>query len=246
LLSVLIDKLRAKERQKEKGTMFRLVNDFLFIKRGYSFWKHLVPFSVAALLLLMLSVPKDNLLLQLADLLQSSLRQPNFILVPAVLLTVIATVVYFLAMFADVRRAYLWPRGDLRRTLITGILYIALCTLLALGVLQSAPPPAQMEPRAIVWTSFLVAVFSLTGIGWTRPSSWVENIGIEPPDYRDGRASARDMTQVLDEVRRAEYGTEEHVREFLGAAQSLRESVDKNFNLEPEWAKDDLRGRRPR
>jgi hypothetical protein len=220
--------------------VFKAVDYFLFLKKGYSFWKHLVPFLVAALLLLLLSVPKDNLLLQLAGSLQSSLRKPDFILVPAVLLTIVATIVYFLVMYADVRRAYLWPKGDVRRTAITGALYMTLCTLLAIGVLRSAPPPQTMTSLAVVWTSFIIAVFSLTGIGWTRPGSWVENIGLEPLDYTEGRTSARDMTQALTRVRDAEYGEERHVREFLRAAKGLRENVEKNLDLEPSWAKQDL------
>ena len=159
---------------------------------------------------------------------------------PAVLLTIVATVVYIFTMYADIRGAYLLPGGDVRRTLITCALYIALCSLMAFGVLQSAPPPEQIAKGAIVWTSFLIASFSLTGIGWSMPSSWVENVGVKPPDYTNGRAAARDMTEVLARVRRAERGTKKDVQDFSSAAESLKKNVDDNLDLEPKWANEDL------
>lgn len=211
------------------------VDYLVYIKAGHSFWTHLVPFAIAALLLLTLSMPTDNLLLKLVMLLQ----RPNWIWLPAIFLTAIAAAVYVLSINAQIRQAYLWPDGDLRRTIGTSLAYIILCGCLAFIVLRSALPRA--TTLGDIWACFLLAIFSLTGIGWSGPSSWVTSIGVKPPDYTSGRLHARRLTQVLQRVRSEERSHVQHVKDFLAAAKSLRTSIEDNLELEPEWERHNLR-----
>src|SRR4030066_78054 len=61
------------------GPMMASFDRFIFLKNGYSFFKHLVPFAISALILLTLSIPADNLLLKLVKLLQ----KPSWVWLPA-------------------------------------------------------------------------------------------------------------------------------------------------------------------
>lgn len=134
-----------------------------YLKKGYSALKHLVPFLIAALLLLTLSVPADNLLLKLANLLQ----RPSWVWLPAGLLTLVAMVVYGRIIYVQVRQAYLWPDHDRRRTISTSLMYVVLCSLMAFGVLQlvsTKTEVAQDITLGNVWACFLIAVLSLTGL----------------------------------------------------------------------------------
>jgi hypothetical protein len=220
--------------EKEQRPYVERMDDWVFIKNGYSFWTHLVPFAIAALLLLILSVPPDNLLLKLAGLLQ----QPSWIWLPAGLLTAIATYVYIATIHVQIRQGYLWPDADLRRTIGTSMAYIVLCTLMAYAVLRSAL--TRETTLGDVWACFLLAVLSLTGIGWKGPGSWVESIGIKSPDYTDGRLAARKLTAILQRVRSQERGDKKDVEEFLEAATNLRASIETNFESEPKWARANL------
>jgi hypothetical protein len=49
----------------QRKSLIADLDSFVFVKNGYSVWIHLIPFAIAALLLLILSVPTDNLLLNL-------------------------------------------------------------------------------------------------------------------------------------------------------------------------------------
>lgn len=210
------------------------LDDFIFIKKGYSFCKHLVPFSIAALLLLILSIPEDDLFLRLVDLLQ----KPNWIWLPAGLLTVVAIVVYVVNIRVQVHQAYLWTDGDCRRTITTFVTYMVLCTLMAYGVLKSAS--SQTTTLGDIWGCLLLAVLSLTGIGWSVPGSWVESMGIKSPNYTEGRFSADELEGVLEDVREKPYAEEKDIKRFLEASNNLYTSIKRNFALEPEWAKDKL------
>lgn len=216
-----------------KSPLARL-DKFISIKNGYSFWTHLLPFSVAALLLLVMSVPEDNLLLRLVKVLE----RPSWVWIPTALLTFVASLVYIVSINVQVRRAYLWSDGDLRRTVTTSFTYIILCTLMAYGVLQSTP--SQPTSWGVIWACLLLAVLSLTGIGWSGPNSWVESLGIKSPDYTEARLSARRLTDILQRVRDKPCGAKRDIEDFLKAVENLYSDIRKNLELEPEWAKCDL------
>ena len=223
----------AHQGKKRKPCIERL-DGWISVKNGYSFWTHLVPVAVAALLLLVLSVPPDNLLLKLAG----ALQQSGWIWLPAGLLTAIATYVYVVTINVQIRQGYLWPDGDLRRTIGTALVYILLCALMAYAVLSSTL--ARKTTLGDVWACCLLAVLSLTGIGWSGPSAWVKSIGVQSPDYTDGRLAAKRLTEILRRVRGKARGDRQDVEDFLEAAKSLRSSIEENLELEPGWARDSL------
>jgi len=109
-------------------------DELIFLKNGFSLWKNLVPFSIAALLLLVLSLPDDNLLLKL----QAVPEHPSLVWIPAALVTCIALGVYVRVMYMEVRKAYLCAGGVVRRCLATALLFVILCALMAFGVLYSS------------------------------------------------------------------------------------------------------------
>lgn len=226
---------------------------FIFVKNYYSVWKHLIPFAIAALLLLTLSIPKDNLLLMLVGLLQ----RPSILWLPAALLTVISTIVYFYTINVQICQAYLWSNSqpirlgskslqlddDFRRTICTSLTYIILGTLMAYVVLRSVPSDETTSLETIfgdIWASYLLAILSLTGIGWSGPNSWVESIGIQSPNYTEGRQAAKEVTNILNRVRMKPSGNNQDVEDFSRAIENLRSNIMTNLELEPEWAKDNL------
>ena len=211
---------------------------FVFVKSGYSVWAHLIPFAIASLLLLTLSVTKENLLLNLAEV----LRQPSWIWLPAALLTAVATVVYIVAVKVQIRQAYLWSDGNRRRTLFTSLVYIILCTLMAYMVLMSVP--SYETTLGGIWACLLVAVLSLTGIGWSVPSSWVESISIKIPNYTDSHLSITKLADALDDVRSKSTSDKQDVEDFLEAVENLRSNIEKNLQIEPKWAEDNLQKNR--
>ena len=176
------------------------LDNFIFVKNGYSVCTHLIPFAIASLLLLTLSVPKDNLLLNLVEVLQ----RPSWIWLPAGLLTAAAAVVYFATINVQIRQAYLWSDGDLRRTIGTSLVYVVLCMLMVYAVLMFIS--SYEMTLGTIWACLLVAVLSLTGIGWKRPRAWVDAIGIKSPNYTNGRASAAKLTEILQKVRSKKIG----------------------------------------
>jgi hypothetical protein len=211
---------------------------FVFVKNGYSVWAHLIPFAIASLLLLTLSVTKENLLLNLAEV----LRQPSWIWLPAALLTAVATVVYIIAIKAQIRQAYLWSDGNLRRTLFTSLVYIILCTLMAYMVLMSAP--SYEITLGGIWACLLVAVLSLTGVGWSVPSSWVESINVKCPNYTDSHLSIKKLADALKDVRSKSTSDKRDVEDFLEAVENLSSDIKKNLQIEPKWAEDNLQKNR--
>jgi len=207
------------------------VDGFISVKKAYMVWKHLVPFAVASLLLLMLSLPGLKLFFKFSDLLD----RRGLLWAPAGILTVAAAVVYFQTIKSQIYRAYLWDNRDRVRTLCTSLAYVILCTLMAYGVARSVSP---VEPTTgNIWASLLVALLSLTGIGWKGPSSWVESAGIKSPDYTDARSNAAKITKILKRVRGERASTERDVEDFLKAAESLQAEIEKNIEFEPPWMK---------
>ena len=212
---------------------------YVFVKNGYSVWVHLIPFAIALLLLLTLSLPEGNLLLNLIEVLQ----QPSWIWLPAGLLAAVAAVIYFVTIKVQIRRAYLWSDGDFRRTICTSLVYVILCTLMIYTVLMSIS--SYKITFGTILACLLVAVLSLTGIGLNISNSWVDSAvdsaGIKSPKYTDGRASAEKLTKTLNRVRREKNADKRDVVDFLGAAKDLCSNIEANLQMEPEWAKCDLR-----
>jgi hypothetical protein len=159
----------------------RLLDHFICVKNSYLFWKHIVPFTISCLLLLLLSIPKDNLLLNLSSILQ----KPDWIWIPAILLTIISIGVYIGTVYVQVCKLYPCSRYDISRTLGTCLLYSITCTLMAYAVLLSAL--SRDITFGDLWACVLLAALSLTGIGWSGPNSWVETVGISFPNYEHGR-----------------------------------------------------------
>lgn len=219
--------------------VIEFLDKFVSIKNGYSVWKHLIPFAIAALLLITLSIPTDNLFLQLVNLLQN----PSLLRLPAALLTIASTIVYILTINVQIRQGYLWSDGDRRRTIGTSLFFIILCTGLAIIVLWSI----SSEKTTIwditfwdVWASYLLAILSLTGIGWSGPNSWVESVGIKYPNYAYGRIAAKKLTDILEKMRNSDISNERNVKDFSDAIENLRLNIENNIENEPNWAKDDV------
>jgi hypothetical protein len=210
---------------------------FFFLKKGYAFLSHIVPFGVASLLLLTLSLPTDNLLVKL----EKHLSARDSLAIPALLLTAVALGVYLFSVRTQVRRAYLDARNQWLRTLITSTVFLALATLMAWLVLDSEAPlveGAGWEARiGRAWACVLVALLSLTGIGWTTPATWHERVGVEVPDYRKARgAIAAIATQHLEEIREVEIGTPSQRDALHKAFEDLGSELRQNRRLEPQWA----------
>jgi hypothetical protein len=179
-------------------------------------------------------VPEDNLMLKLVGLLNT----PSWIWLPAGLVTTISLIVYVTSIYQQVSKAYLWPNNDRVRTIITSIFYLSLCTLMAALVLMSAL--TRSIHLADIWACFLIAVFSLAGIGWSQPASWVESMGIKSPDYTKGRNYAEQLSNILLEVRKKKRSEKKDVDEFLAAAKGLKSNIDTNISIEPTWARNNL------
>lgn len=206
----------------------------LFVKRGYSLYQHLVPFAIASLLLLLLlSLRPDDLLVRLVEVLQ----KPTWLRLPAALLTVVSALVYVAALRLQVAKAYLEAGGLGRRTAATAALYVLLCSLLAYGVLQTRSSALPLAPGT-VWACCLLALLSLTGLGWQGPGSWLESLGVEVPDYTDAHRAARELRRLLGQLRRKAVGEPHDVAAFSKLATRLHQSIETNLPLEPRWARD--------
>ena len=218
---------------KIRHVIIARLDNFVFVKNWYSVCTHLIPFAIASLLLLTLSLPEDNLLLKLVEVLQ----RPSCTWLPAGLLTAVAAVIYYVAIKVQIRQAYLWSDGDRRRTIFTSLVYVILCTYMVYAVLMSAS--SYELTLGTILACLLVAVLSLTGIGWERPNSWVKSTDRKSPNYTDGRASAEKLTETLNQLRRKKTADKKDVEDFLGAAKKLRSSIEENLQIEPVWAKHD-------
>lgn len=213
----------------------RWIDAIFFIRNPYVIVKHVVPFLFASLVLLTLSVPTDNLLLKLAAL----LKDPGSIYIPAILLTLGASVIYFLTIRSLSTRMYLWPKHDLRRAFFTCIISIAVCIAMSYGVLQSTG--CIINIYADLWACYLVSILSLTGVGWSGLGDWVEAMGIKYPNYESGRQEAQKISDLLKSVRKQKKGSEEDVNNFLKATNNLLNNIERNMEKEPEWAREELK-----
>ena len=214
--------------------IIRVMDTMFFVRNAYVLVKHIAPFSVASLVLLTLSVPADNLLIKLAVL----LKQPGVIYIPAILLTLGMSVIYIITVWSLSTRMYLWPRWDSLRTLFTATIGIAACTAMAYGVIQSTG--SITNTYADVWACYLVAILSLTGVGWSGLGDWIEAMGIRYPDYRSSRRAAEKLTVLLKSVRCQQRGSQRDVSDFLQAVKDLRINIETNLGMEPEWARGEL------
>jgi hypothetical protein len=93
------------------------------------------------------------------------------------------------------------------------------------------------------WACLLLAVLSLTGIGWSSLGNWVDAI-VKNPDYIDGRKSAERITEIIKGVQNSTYSgcLSEYtcLDDFKTEIDNLYKNIDDNLKLEPEWAKSDL------
>jgi hypothetical protein len=236
----LVDKTRG----EMKGSGVRLyelynmilstLDNVLFVKNGYLFLKHLIPFLIAALLLLMLSVPGDNLLVQLVNRLEGSKGAR----IAAAIVTVVATAIYVSSVNAEIRTAYLWKRHDFVRTIFTSVFYVALCTGLSFFVLRSFR--AQDVSLEGLWACYLIAILSLTGVGWSLPSKWVESIGVKSPNYERGRIAAGNICKILNEMRGKAFSTSADVKAFTQIMKDLQANINENIEIEPSWSRGEL------
>jgi len=215
-------------------SVIRVMDTIFFIRNAYVLIKHIAPFSIASLTLLTLSVPADNVLVKLAVL----LKEPGSIYIPAILLTLGASVIYIFTIRSLSARMYLWAKWDFLRTLFTSTISIAACTSMAYGVLQSAG--SITNTYADMWACYLVAILSLTGVGWSGLGNWVEAMGIKYPNYELGRQEAKKITDLLKRIRRQQMGSKRDVSDFLKAAENLRNNIEINLDMEPEWARGEL------
>jgi hypothetical protein len=220
---------------RNAGGAARFLDRVLFLKNGYSLWMHAVPFGVAALLLLTFSLSADDPLRRLAVVLAT----PGWPWIPAILLTAVSAAVYLLTIHYQVRRAYLWPRHVLRRTLATAALYLALAFGATYGVWRLSVPGA--DGWGARWACLILALLSLAGLGWTMPRGWIDDIGVRSPDYLRAHSLARELARVLGRLRKSGVGRRQdvvRVEEVLGA---LRDEIEANVELEPAWAAEEPR-----
>lgn len=215
---------------KQMNWLCKFLDKFFFLKKGYAALKHVLPFGVASLLLLVLSVPQDNLLPKLVQ----SLKQPG-VWLPAALLSIVSTCVYVISLYVQVRKAYLFKSGNILRTAGTCLLFIFLCASMAYVALRSALPGA-FTPAGL-WACFLIATLSLTGIGWSTPTTWVDALGVKHPDYEEAQRLVGLFKQELTSVRTRPRGSKSDVTMILSYAGSLRTELEKNVESEPSWAR---------
>lgn len=167
-------------------------------------------------------------------------------------------------MRAQIRKAYLWSDYDWCRTIFTSLIYLAVCGAITYVVLRDsrADKPevifccglfskvtatsllSAMGSKSLfgdVWTCLLLALLSLTGLGWTQPGSWVDAIGITIPDYTKGRLAAKNIDQILSGLRNKPLAEKRDMEGFLEEMKLLKDAIDKNLVHEPKWTKGTLK-----
>lgn len=221
--------MRSNRTVKNSEKYINLLDHFICVKNSYLFWKHLVPFTISILLLLLQSIPKDNLLLNLSNVLQ----KPRWIWIPAILLTIISVGVCIATVYVQVCKLYLCSRYDISRTLGTCLLYLITCTLMAYAVLLSAL--SRDIKFGDLWACVLLTALSLTGIGWSGPNSWVETVGISFPNYEYGRRLINKFKQSLKNIQSIPISKKQDIQDFVNILEALRENIDNNLHLEPKW-----------
>jgi hypothetical protein len=217
--------------------MIRVAN-FRFSRIFYLFCLHVVPFGIAALLLIILSTPDEKLLLNI----EKSLQKPNSVWLPAIILTLILTIVYFLTIYTQIYKAYLLSQGIYLKTMIVGVVYIAICWLMAYLVLISISPSKLFFAGITlgdIWCCYLLVVLSFIGIGWKMPDSLVKSVGITPPNYEDAHTAVRNIAELLRRVRLNKPLTND-IEDFVKSANDLRINIGKYIEIEPNRAKNAL------
>lgn len=212
------------------------LDNYLFIKNGYSFWKHIAPFIITTALLAIVSLSPDDMIFSIVNRL-STLDAGWLVFVP---FTAGLTFIYYRTIREQVKKAYLWQKATRRRTILTCLVYLALCTAFAHVVLSTnVSGLATTINVGTVWSSYLITVLSPLGLGWSRPDI-AASMNSEIPDYTAGHRSAHQITEVLQRVRHQPRGTKQDVEEFLEAVTSLDESMNTNLAVEPNWARPEL------
>jgi hypothetical protein len=136
--------------QQHLEFIWRQFDRVLFVKNGCSFWAHVVLFSIAALLFVILSIPNENLLIKLSEVLNQSQSGARL---PASLITVVAIITYYPSIKHQIGQAYLWSEKDQLLAVTTSFTYSTICAAIAFWVLKSASsqkPPLGIFGR-VIW-----------------------------------------------------------------------------------------------
>jgi len=195
---------------------------------GYIFRKHLFPFSISALLLLILSI--DDEIKTLVNILQML----NALLIPSFILTVIAGYIYYISIKIQIQNYYLLPNWDYILIPFFSFIFFFVCFIITIIVLYSNKISLSLGS---LWASILISLLSLTGVRWGGLSSWVESVGIVSPDYLEGRKAAEKLGTILETVRNKSVAEYEDLEEFLNSAKKLCENIDGNLELETKNTK---------
>lgn len=213
------------------------LDNFVFVKRAYSIWLHLIPFSIASLIIVTVSVSPNDILPKLVK----ELNKGSWTLLPAIVLTVVTAVIYFGQVFGQIKRLYLWPKHHLRRTVVTVIVYVTLCTLMALVVLSSTTDCLSNITPGSIWACLLVAFLSLTGIGWKGPTAWARDADLKFPDYGTAHRTVDRISEILSAIRANKYDDRNNKEKLILAVNSLYNEIEQNLRYEAEWEKDRLK-----
>jgi hypothetical protein len=167
--------------------------------------------------------------------LSKSLETPGIIYFPALFLTAVVFVIYYISLKENISNAYLWPDLIFQRTICTSIIFMIICAMVIFVVVSSATN-YQINSGKIL-ACFLVASLSLTGYGWSLPSSLAKLIEEKSPNYNECHQNVAKITKILIDVRKKSQSTEQNVNEFYEAVKNLYSLINKNMLKEPKWAK---------
>jgi hypothetical protein len=222
------------------------LDKLLSIKNNYFLWKHLIPFLIASLLLLILQIAQDDLLIKLSN----AFKNPSAIWLPALALTVGSMIIYYYTVKVQIQKSYFWPKEDRCRAIGTSSFYTILCTFAAYLLFIVTQDPLitsegyleylkfQQDIGSALsnfWACLLLAVLSLTGIGWSGLGNWVDAV-VKNPDYTDGRKSAERITEIVKGIQNntfsgclSEYTC---LDDFKTEIDNLYKSIDDNLKLD--------------
>jgi hypothetical protein len=235
------------------------VDRIVFLKKGYSFFLLLIPFAIISLFYVVLSVQNDNLLIKLLPTLQ---KQSTWL--PAGFLTIFSITIYILTLKAQIQESYLRAQKLVVQTAVTSALYLIVCSALVYWVLLSQSgdtlhkTPQFVElvpvgwgagdlssPETIptwtkIWACLLVSALSLTGMGWSKPDSWIKYLTDKFPNYLEAHLIAGKVKDMIHYVGSKEMADQHDVTAFSESMINLRQEIEKNLQKEPKWAKEDL------
>lgn len=207
------------------------IDNYIFIKKGVSFYTHLVPFAIVSLLIVVNSAADEKLFKNLSK----SLEKPDLIYFPALFLTAVVFVIYYISLKEKISNAYLWPDRIFQRTICTSIIIMIICTMVTFFVVSSATNYQINSGKFLA--CILVASLSLTGYGWSLPSSLAKFIEEKSPNYNECHQNVAKITEILIDVRKKSQSTEQDVNEFYEAVKNLYSLINKNMLKEAKWAK---------